>query len=160
MTERENVPAGEGRILDRAGEVLGHATTPLDTFFAPKSVAVIGASEAPGKVGRTIVWNLISSPFGGTVFPINARRSSILGLKAYPDLASLPEPVELAVIVTPAPTVPDLVEECVANGVKAAIIISAGFKETGPDGVELERRILETARRGGMRIIGPNCRAS
>ncbi len=157
MTERETLAPDEGRMLDRAGEVLGHATAPLDTFFAPKSVAVIGASEAPGKVGRTIVWNLISSPFGGTVFPINARRSSILGLKAYPDLASLPEPVELAVIVTPAPTVPELVEECVANGVKAAIIISAGFKETGPDGVELERRILQTARRGGMRIIGPNC---
>ena len=144
-------------ILDRAGEVLGHATAPLDPFFAPRSVAVIGASEAPGKVGRTIVWNLISSPFGGTVFPINAKRSSILGLKAYPSLAELPEPVELAVIVTPAPAVPDLVEECAAHGVKAAIIISAGFKETGPDGVELERRILATARRAGMRIIGPNC---
>ena len=143
--------------MDRAGEVLGHVATPLDPFFAPKTVAVIGATEAPGKVGRTVLWNLISSPFGGTVFPINAKRASVLGLKAYPTLAAVPDPVELAVIVTPAATVPGLIEECVAGGVKAAIIISAGFKETGPQGVELERRILETAQRGGMRIIGPNC---
>jgi len=142
---------------DRAGEILGHEATPLDPFFSPRSVAVIGATEAEGKVGRTVLWNLISSPFGGTVFPINAKRRSILGLKAYPSLAELPEPVELAVIVTPAPTVPGLVEECVAAGVPAAIIISAGFKETGPDGLELERRILATARAGGIRIIGPNC---
>ena len=157
MTQTPEAQARQQATLDRAGEVLGHATQPLDPFFAPRSVAVIGASEAAGKVGRTIVWNLISSPFGGTVFPINAKRKSILGLKAYPSLADLPEQVELAVIVTPAPTVPDLVEECVANGVRAAIIISAGFKETGPAGVELERRILETARRGQVRIIGPNC---
>lgn len=148
-------PADTG--IDRAGEILGHAGTPLDPFFAPRSVAVIGATETPGKVGRTLVWNLISSPFGGTVFPVNSSRSSVLGLKAYPNLAALPDPVELAVIVTPAPTVPGLIEECVAAGVPAAIIISAGFKETGPQGVELERRILETARAGGMRIVGPNC---
>ncbi|HEX6139132.1 MAG TPA: bifunctional acetate--CoA ligase family protein/GNAT family N-acetyltransferase [Candidatus Limnocylindria bacterium] len=146
-----------GAALDRAGEVLGHAATPLDPFFRPKTVAVIGATEAAGKVGRTVLWNLISSPFGGTVFPINAKRASVLGLKAYPNLASVPDPVELAVIVTPAATVPGLVEECAEAGVKAVIVISAGFKETGPEGVELERRILATARRAGMRIIGPNC---
>ena len=142
---------------DRAREIFGHEATPLDPFFHPRTVAVIGATEAAGKVGRTVVWNLISSPFGGTVFPINPKRSSILGLKAYPSLADLPEPVELAVIVTPAPGVPALIEECVAAGIPAAIIISAGFKEIGPEGVELERQILETARRGRMRIIGPNC---
>ncbi len=157
MTQLPGTQTPAQAMLDRAGEILGHATQPLDPFFAPRSVAVIGASEAAGKVGRTIVWNLISSPFGGTVFPINAKRKSILGLKAYPSLAELPEQVELAVIVTPATTVPAIVEECVEHGVKAAIIISAGFKETGPEGVELERRILETARGAGMRIIGPNC---
>ncbi len=143
--------------LDRAGEVLGHGSTPLDVFFSPRSVAVIGATEAAGKVGRTLVWNLISSPFGGTVFPINARRASILGLKAYPSLADLPDVPELAVIATPAAGVPEIVEECVAAGVRGAIIISAGFKETGAAGVELERRILATAQRSGMRIVGPNC---
>jgi acetyltransferase len=152
-------PEARDRVgtLDRAGEVLGHVATPLDVFFSPRAVAVIGATEAAGKVGRTVLWNLISSPFGGTVFPINSKRSSVLGLKAYPSLAALPDPVELAVIVTPAPTVPGIIEECVAAGVPAAIVISAGFKETGPAGVELERRILETARRGRMRIVGPNC---
>jgi len=143
--------------IDRAGEILGHAGTPLDALFAPRSVAVIGATETAGKVGRTLVWNLISTPFGGTVFPVNSTRHSVLGLKAYPSVAALPEVPELAVIVTPAPTVPGLIEECVSAGVKAAIIISAGFKETGPEGMELERRILATARAGGMRIIGPNC---
>ena len=149
--------SGPKPVYDRAREIFGHEATPLDPFFRPGTVAVIGATEAAGKVGRTVVWNLISSPFGGTVFPINPKRSSILGLKSYPSLADLPEPVELAVIVTPAPGVPALIEECVAAGVPAAIIISAGFKEIGPEGVELERQILETARRGRMRIIGPNC---
>src|SRR2546425_1550671 len=130
---------------------------PLDAIFEPKNVAVVGATEKVGSVGRTILWNLISSPFGGTVFPINSKRSSILGIKAYPNLASLPEPVDLAVIVTPAPTVPGIIAECVEAGVKGAIIISAGFKESGAEGAEREQQILEQARRGKLRIIGPNC---
>ncbi|HEX2913941.1 MAG TPA: bifunctional acetate--CoA ligase family protein/GNAT family N-acetyltransferase [Chloroflexia bacterium] len=129
----------------------------LDAIFAPKSVAVIGATEKAGSVGRTILWNLISNPFGGTVYPVNKERSSILGIKAYPNIAAVPSKVDLAVIVTPARTVPGIMNECVEAGVKGAIIISAGFKERGPEGVELERQILETARRGKMRIIGPNC---
>src|SRR3954452_12983698 len=111
---------------------------PLDVFFSPKSVAVIGATENPGSVGRTLLWNLISSPFGGTVFPVNPKRSSVLGIKAYPSMADVPESVDLAVIATPAPTVPGLIGECVAAGVPAAIIISAGFREIGPTGAELE----------------------
>ncbi|HEU5325078.1 MAG TPA: acetate--CoA ligase family protein, partial [Candidatus Limnocylindria bacterium] len=149
--------SASGARQDKATEILGHAAHPLDVLFAPKSVAVIGATESPGKVGRTLLANLISSPFGGTVFPVNPTRASVLGVKAYPDLASIPDPVELAVIVTPAPTVPGLIEECVAAGVKGAIIISAGFKETGAEGAALEAQVLETARRGRMRIIGPNC---
>ncbi len=129
----------------------------LDAIFAPKTVAVIGATENPGSVGRTILWNLISNPFGGTVYPVNPKRAGILGIKAYPNIAAVPERVDLAVIVTPAPTVPDIIGECVEAGVQGAIIISAGFKEIGAPGAELERRILEHARRGKMRIIGPNC---
>src|SRR4028119_592082 len=75
---------------------------PLNTLFAPKTVAIIGATETPGSVGRTILWNLISSPFGGTVFPVNPKRPNVLGIKAYPDIAAVPEKVDLAVIVTPA----------------------------------------------------------
>ncbi len=130
---------------------------PLNAIFAPKAVAVIGATEKGGSVGRTVLWNLISNPFGGTVFPVNAKRSSILGIKAYPNLAVLPEQVELAVIATPAPTVPGIIAECVEAGVKGAIILSAGFKEAGAEGAQLEQQILERARRGKMRIIGPNC---
>jgi acetyltransferase len=129
----------------------------LDAIFTPKNVAVIGATETPKSVGHTVLRNLISNPFGGTIFPVNPKRETVLGLKAYPTIAAVPEKVDLAVIVTPAPTVPGLIGECVAAGVKGAIIISAGFKEMGAVGADLERQILEQARRSGMRIIGPNC---
>jgi acetyltransferase len=143
--------------LDPAHDVLHYGRQALDTIFAPKSVAVIGATENPGSVGRTIVWNLISSSFGGTIYPVNPKRASILGIKAYPTLAAVPEVVDLIVVVTPATSIPGIIKDAVDLGVKSAIIISAGFKETGPEGAELERQILEHARRGGMRIIGPNC---
>jgi acetyltransferase len=129
----------------------------LDVFFAPKTVAVIGATETAGSVGRTILWNLVTSPFGGTVFPVNSKRPSVLGVKAYKQISEVPEPVDLAVIVTPAATVPGIIHDCAEQGVRGAIVISAGFKEIGPAGVELERQIMVEARRGNMRIIGPNC---
>jgi acetyltransferase len=130
---------------------------PLDAIFAPRTVAVIGATDKDGSVGRTILWNLISSPFGGTVFPVNPKRPSVLGIKAYPDIAAVPDAVDLAVIVTPAETVPDIVAACAGAGVRAAIVISAGFREVGEAGIALERRILDEARRASMRIVGPNC---
>jgi len=147
------VPPG----FDPAHDVLQYGRHALDTIFAPKSVAVVGATETPGTVGRTIVWNLISSSFGGTIYPVNPKRPSVLGIKAYPSLSDIPEVVDLIVVVTPAASAPGIIKEAVDLGIKSAIIISAGFKETGPEGVELERQILEHARRGGMRIIGPNC---
>jgi len=145
------------RLAKPPTNVLGYNGHPLDPIFAPKSVAVIGATEKAGSVGRTVLWNLISNPFGGTVFPVNPKRESVRGIIAYPSIASVPGPVDLAVIVTPAPTVPGLIRECVEAGVKGAIVISAGFKEIGEAGEELERQILEEARRGSMRIVGPNC---
>src|SRR3954452_15570374 len=146
-----NQPTGE------AHDVWHGRSRPLDALFEPRSVAVIGASEKAGSVGRTLLWNLISSPFGGTVFPVNPKRSNVLGIKAYPSVAEIPEPVDLAVIVTPATTVPEVVGECASVGVRGAIVISAGFKEVGPEGAELERRVLERARRGRIRLLGPNC---
>jgi acetyltransferase len=143
--------------FDPAHDVYHYEQQALDTIFAPKNVAVIGATETVGTVGRTLIWNLISNPFGGAVFPVNPKRPSVLGVKAYPTVAAVPEQLDLAVISTPAPTVPGIIAECVEAGVKGAIVISAGFKETGPAGVELERQIMEHARRGNMRIIGPNC---
>lgn len=129
----------------------------LDAIFLPKGVAVIGATDKEGSVGRTILWNLISNPFGGTIYPVNPKRPNVLGIKAYPDIKSIPEEVDLAVVVTPAKTIPGVIAECVDANVKGAIIISAGFKEIGKEGAELEDQILKEARRGKMRIIGPNC---
>ncbi len=150
---QKSIPA----TANPAYDILRSQRHPLDAIFAPKTVAVIGATEKAGSVGRTLLWNLISNPFGGTVFPVNPQRPSVLGIKAYPTIAAVPEQVELAVIATPAQTVPSVISECVDAGVKGAIIISAGFKETGAAGVELEQQILKQARRGKMRIIGPNC---
>jgi acetyltransferase len=129
----------------------------IDVFFTPKAVAVIGATETPGSVGRNVIWNLVRSPFGGMVFPVNPKRASVLGIKAYPDLAAVPAQVDLAIVITPAPTVPDVIAECAAAGVSGAIIISAGFRETGTAGAELEQRVLDQARRGNIRLLGPNC---
>jgi acetyltransferase len=130
---------------------------PLDAIFAPKSIAVIGATENPGSVGRTVFQNLGRGGFEGVVYPVNPKRGSVLSVKAYPNISAVPEKVDLAVICTPAKTVPDIIHECVKLDVPGAVIISAGFKETGPEGVALEKQILADARRGGMRIVGPNC---
>ncbi|QIR39775.1 bifunctional acetate--CoA ligase family protein/GNAT family N-acetyltransferase [Tolypothrix sp. PCC 7910] len=145
-------------IIEPAYDILRtEKANPLDFIFAPHNVAVIGATEKQGSVGRTLLWNLISSPFGGTVFPVNPKRNSILGIKAYPTIFDVPEKVDLAVIATPAATVPGIIADCVKAGVKSAIILSAGFKEAGPEGIALEQQILQQARLGNMRIVGPNC---
>src|SRR5690242_17184560 len=138
-------------------DILRSRQRAIDVFFTPRSVAVIGATETPHSVGRTVLWNLISNPFGGTVYPVNPKRPNVLGIKAYPSIKDVPEKVDLAVIVTPAPTVSGIIGQCVEAGVRAVVIISAGFKEIGPTGAELEWQILEQARRAKMRIIGPNC---
>jgi len=144
--EKENISA-----------MLSRQQTQLDVFFRPKSVAVIGATETPGSVGRSVLSNLIASPFGGPVYPVNSKRSSVLGIKAYKTIGEIPDPVDLAVVVTPAASVPDVINQCAEHKVQGAIIISAGFREAGSAGEELERQVLENAQRGGIRIIGPNC---
>jgi acetyltransferase len=130
---------------------------PLDAIFKPRSVAVIGATERPNSVGQTVMKNLLNSSLGQKIFPVNVKRKTVFDLKTYARLKEIAEPIDLAVIVTPAKTVPGLIKECVAVGVQGAIIISAGFKELGPRGVRLEEKILAEARRGQLRIIGPNC---
>ncbi len=128
----------------------------LGPFFKPQNIAVIGATEEAGSVGRTIVRNLIDSPFGGTVFPVNPNRPRVLGIKAHPRIGDVPDPIDLAIVATPATMVPDLIGECVEAGVQAAIVTSAGFKESGVEGSQLERRIMDEAWRGLMRVLGPN----
>src|SRR3984885_14857168 len=149
-------PTGSIMKADPSSDVYRSETHPLDSLFLPKSVAVIGASERPGSVGRSVLWNLLSSPFGGTVFPVNAKRSNVLGIKAYPSLRDLPDKVDLVVVVTPADTVPEIIAESVELAIPAGIVISAGFKEFGEHGKKLERQIAQTIR-GKMRLIGPNC---
>ncbi len=129
---------------------------PLDPLFQPRSVAVVGASATPGSVGSILVRNLLGNPFGGVVYPVNPKRHAVHGVRCYPDLSAVPEPVDLAVIATPAAGVPELVEQCAERGVPGAIVISAGFAELGPQGRALEARIREAAR-GRVRVIGPNC---
>lgn len=143
--------------FDRSQDVFRSEPHPLDAMFAPRAVAVIGASEKPGGVGRHVVWSLVSSPFGGTVYPVSDKRASILGIKAYPRIADLPEAVDLAVIVTPAASVPGIISECVEAGVRAVIVISAGFKEHGEKGKQLEQEILARMAGSGIRLLGPNC---
>lgn len=122
-------------------------------MLSPKVVALIGATETEGSVGQTLTENLRT--FGRNFYPINPNRETVLGIKAFRKIADVPVSVDLAVIATPAVTVPNIISQCEKAGVAGAVVISAGFKETGADGVKLEREIL--AQRGQMRIIGPNC---
>ena len=132
---------------------IDHHRSRLDAMLNPRTVALVGATEAQHSVGRAIMENLLS--FDGNVYPINPKRTTVLGVKAFAKIADAPEAVDLAIIATPAATVPDIVSECAAASVKGAAIISAGFKETGAEGARLEQEIV--ARQGTMRIIGPNC---
>src|SRR5512136_820559 len=132
-------------------------TLNLDKIFNPQSVAIIGASDAEGSVGYAIVKNFTRLGYAGKVYFVNIRKPEIAGQKTYPNVAAIPETVDLAMIATPAKTVPDMVEECGKAGVKGVIIVSAGFKETGPEGKALEEKTLVNARKYGVRVIGPNC---
>lgn len=131
--------------------------TSLTAFLQPRSVALVGGSDATGKVGQTVMHNLLASPFSGQIYAVNPGREIGAGRKSYSSLSALPQVPDLAVIVTPGPTVPGIIAECADLGVPAALIISAGFRETGAEGRRLEDEILEHARRSGMRIVGPNC---
>ncbi|MCE5248233.1 CoA-binding protein, partial [bacterium] len=152
-----NDEGGKKSAPEGAHDLLHAQAHPLDVFFAPKSVAVVGATEAANSVGRTLMWNLVTNPFGGTVYPVNPKRPSVLGVKAYPSVSAIPGDCELAVISTPSKVVPGVIRECAQKGVKGAVIISAGFKELGAEGLALEQQVLEEARKGGIRIVGPNC---
>lgn len=129
----------------------------LNPLFAPKSVAVFGASDRVDSVGQIVFKNMLDGGFQGKLYPINSKNSEVQGQKAYPTIAMVGAPVELAVIATPAQTVPDIIEACGIHGVKAAVIITAGFGEIGAEGAVLERKMLEAARQYKIRLIGPNC---
>lgn len=132
-------------------------TQMLDAFFTPRSVAVIGASREPTKLGFTLVNNLVQCGYPGRILPINPKAGEILGLKAYPSVLAVPDEIDLAVIVIPYPLVPAALRECGQKHVPAVVIISAGFREAGREGVEREAELIQIAREYGIRLIGPNC---
>ncbi len=129
----------------------------LKTLFSPKSIAVIGASAREDSVGRAVFANILLSGYKGIVYPVNPRSKSILGVRAYPSVLEIPDDVELAVIIVPSNVVSKVIAECGNKGVKGAVIITAGFKEIGERGAKLEREVIETAKRFGISVIGPNC---
>lgn len=127
----------------------------LDNFFRPKSIAVVGATEAEGKVGQAVFNNLLQ--FGQALYPVNPKYSKLMGLKCYKSLAELPQAPDLVIIATPAATVPDIIEQCGRKGSRSAMILSSGFREAGTHGVGLYKEMMHHARKHGVRIIGPNC---
>ncbi len=129
----------------------------LDGFFKPNAVVVIGASREEGKVGYSIVDNLVKGGFPGPIYPVNPKAAEILGLKCYPDLSQVPDEANLAVLVIPPKVCIPTLEACVAKGIKAAVVISAGFKEVGGEGAEIERALRARVRELGIRVVGPNC---
>ncbi len=131
-----------------------HYLTPL---FEPAAVAVIGATERAGAVGAVLIRNMLEAKYRGELFAVNPKHRSVLGVPCFSAIGKVPGRVDLAVIATPAPTVPDIIEQCGKAGVPAAVVISAGFSEAGPAGVKLERALLENARRHKLRLVGPNC---
>jgi acetyltransferase len=126
-------------------------------FFNAQAVAVIGASRTAGKLGHSVLQNIIQHGYGGAVYPINPRAGDILGLKCYPSVSEVPGPIDLAVILIPSTVVADSLRECGEKGVAGAVIISAGFREVGAEGWQRERELVEIADTYGMRLIGPNC---
>ena len=129
----------------------------LDAILKPRSVAVIGASRDPNSIGHQVLANLIRYGFTGPVFPVNPKATSVHSLKAYPSVAGIGEPPDLAIVVVPKELAPGVVEECGRAGVRGLVVISAGFKETGPAGARAEEQLVATCRRHVMRIVGPNC---
>lgn len=153
----ENVAGVAPGIQDKLHDVLRSETRPLDALFKPESIAIIGATEREGSVGRAVVSNLRAASFRGKIYPVNPQHANILGMPSYPSIREVPGAVDLAVIVTPAASVPAIVGECVTAGVKSAIVISAGFREHGAEGQAREKQISEELKRGHMRLLGPNC---
>jgi acetyl coenzyme A synthetase (ADP forming)-like protein len=129
----------------------------LEAIFAPRSVAVIGASPDPTRLGHTVLKNIVTNGYGGQVFPIHPKAESVLGHRAFPSVLAVPEEIELAVIVIPPEHVLPVVDECGRKGVQGLVVITAGFKEVGGEGRELERKLVELVRHYGMRMVGPNC---
>jgi acyl-CoA synthetase (NDP forming) len=129
----------------------------LKAIWAPRSVAVIGASANPQSLGRAVFANLLFAGYNGCVYPVNMKARSVLGVRAYPRVTDIPDDIDLAVVLVPAGFVPQVLKDAGRKGVKGAIVISAGFKEIGGEGIELERQLENIVQTYGMAMVGPNC---
>lgn len=129
----------------------------LTNLFSPKSICIIGASRSPEKVGGIILKNILNSKFTGSVYPVNPNSDNINGIKCYPDINSLPDTPDLAVIAIPSAAIPDTLNKIAEKGIKNAVVITAGFKEIGPDGEKLEKELIDIAQKHALNILGPNC---
>ncbi len=129
----------------------------LDFIFKPQSIAVIGASEDEKKIGHVVFKNLVNQGFKGKVYPVNPKRKEILGIKCYPSVREIPDKIDLAIVVIPAKGVPSIIKECAEAKVKGLVVITAGFREIGGEGIQLEHEVAELVKRYGIRMVGPNC---
>ena len=129
----------------------------LDAIFSPQSIAVVGASGTPGKVGHDIFSNILQGGYRGVLYPVNPSTKAVSGVRAYPSMLQIPDEVDLAIVILPPKLAANAVSEAVEKGVKGLVIVSAGFKEVGPEGLEIENRIVEMCRKSGVRLVGPNC---
>lgn len=130
---------------------------PLDAIFAPRTVAVVGASNTPGKVGHDIFANILKGGFHGTLYPVNPTARSVSSVRAYPTVQEVPDDLDLAIIILPPKAAFQAVQDCVARGVRGLVIVSAGFREVGPEGLAIENNIGALCREAGVRLVGPNC---
>jgi len=129
----------------------------LDAIFSPESVAVVGASTTPGKVGHDIFANILRGGYKGTLYPVNPRAKSVLSVRAYPSIIEIPDTIDLAIIILPPESALEAVEQAIEKGIKGLVIVSAGFREVGGKGLEIENRIVSLCRTAGIRLVGPNC---
>ena len=129
----------------------------LEPLFSPQSIAVVGASSRPGTAGNEILKNLIAAPFAGVVYPVNPKSKSIMGIRCLPSVSAIDEKVDLVVMIIPAAAVEKAIVECADRGTKHFLVISAGFKEIGGEGVEREKRLKALCDERGLSVLGPNC---
>ena len=129
----------------------------LNPLFSPDSIAVIGASRSPGTIGYQIVDNLLRHGYRGVIYPVNPNAKAVHSIPTYPSISAIPGSVDMAVVVVPKELVLDVVEECGQNGVRGVVVISAGFREVGGEGIAREERLMEIVKNHQMRLVGPNC---
>jgi len=153
-TKRKNKAAAQPLSASQASEP---TVRDLEPLFAPCSIAVVGASRRAGTAGNEILKNLIAAPFAGVIYPVNPKSKSVMGIRCVTSVSAIDEPVDLAVLIIPAPAVEKVVLECADHGTRHFVVISAGFKEVGGEGVEREKRLRAIARERGLSILGPNC---